>query len=73
MQVTELAPLHAAGHREYLSAAPQYSKSKTYAVVVGYAGGEFWGWAKQPNKRTVQGELVAALGCRITAVSPGPR
>ena len=43
--MTKLKPLHVAGHREYLSSAPLYSRSKTYAVVVGYKGGEFWGWA----------------------------
>ncbi len=34
----------------------------TYRLDIQYDGGRFSGWAVQPEKRTVQGELEAALG-----------
>ncbi|GAA1278613.1 tRNA pseudouridine(38-40) synthase TruA [Sphaerisporangium rubeum] len=36
-----------------------------------YEGTEFSGWARQPNRRTVQGELEAALA-RVLRLNPGP-
>ncbi|MBA2522936.1 MAG: tRNA pseudouridine(38-40) synthase TruA [Solirubrobacterales bacterium] len=34
----------------------------TYRLDIAYDGAGFAGWAKQPGRRTVQGELEAALG-----------
>ncbi|MBO3747149.1 tRNA pseudouridine(38-40) synthase TruA [Streptosporangiaceae bacterium NEAU-GS5] len=39
---------------------------------LGYDGGAFSGWAKQPGRRTVQGEIEAALG-RILRADPAPQ
>lgn len=38
---------------------------------LGYEGTDFSGWAKQPGRRTVQGELEGALG-RILRLEPPP-
>src|SRR5690625_7664755 len=38
---------------------------------VAYDGRDFSGWARQPGRRTVQGEVEAALG-RILRIDPQP-
>jgi tRNA pseudouridine38-40 synthase len=38
---------------------------RTFKITLGYDGTDFAGWQRQPNKRTVQGELEQAL-TRIT-------
>ncbi len=45
---------------------------QTWKLTLAYDGTEFRGWQVQPGKRTVQGELQAALG-RITGESPLPQ
>jgi tRNA pseudouridine38-40 synthase len=42
-----------------------------FRLDLGYEGTEFSGWARQPDRRTVQGELEAALG-RILRLDPAP-
>ncbi|WP_433222596.1 tRNA pseudouridine(38-40) synthase TruA [Microtetraspora malaysiensis] len=39
---------------------------------LGYDGTDFSGWARQPERRTVQGELEGALG-RILRMAPAPQ
>jgi tRNA pseudouridine38-40 synthase len=41
----------------------------TFRLTLAYDGGDFAGWQRQPNTRTVQEELEAALG-RITGQRP---
>lgn len=43
-----------------------------FRLDVGYDGGDFSGWAAQPARRTVQGELQQALA-RILRLDPAPR
>jgi tRNA pseudouridine38-40 synthase len=45
---------------------------QTWKLTLAYDGTEFCGWQVQPDERTVQGELQAALG-RITGESPLPQ
>ena len=45
---------------------------QTWKLTLAYDGTEFRGWQVQPDERTVQGELQAALG-RITGESPLPQ
>ena len=45
---------------------------QTWKLTLAYDGTEFRGWQVQPGKRTVQGELQAALG-RVTGESPLPQ
>ena len=45
---------------------------QTWKLTLAYDGSEFRGWQVQPGKRTVQGELQAALG-RVTGESPLPQ
>ncbi len=32
-----------------------------YKIVVAYDGADFFGWQRQPRRRTIQGEIEAAL------------
>src|SRR3954453_1572890 len=41
----------------------------TFRLTLAYDGSDFAGWQQQPNKRTIQEELEAALG-RITGQRP---
>jgi tRNA pseudouridine38-40 synthase len=45
---------------------------QNWKLTLAYDGTEFRGWQVQPDERTVQGELQAALG-RITGESPLPQ
>jgi tRNA pseudouridine38-40 synthase len=45
---------------------------QTWKLTLAYDGTEFRGWQVQPDERTVQGELQAALG-RVTGESPLPQ
>ena len=52
--------------------APIETALRTWKVTLSYDGTDFHGWQVQPDKRTVQGELQAALG-RVTGESPLPQ
>jgi tRNA pseudouridine38-40 synthase len=45
---------------------------QTWKLTLAYDGTEFRGWQVQPNERTIQGELQAALE-RVTGESPLPQ
>jgi tRNA pseudouridine38-40 synthase len=45
---------------------------QTWKLTLAYDGTDFSGWQVQPEERTIQGELQAALG-RITGESPLPQ
>ena len=45
---------------------------QTWKLTLAYDGTEFHGWQVQPDERTIQGELQAALG-RVTGESPLPQ
>ena len=45
---------------------------QTWKLTLAYDGSDFRGWQVQPNERTIQGELQAALG-RITGEAPLPQ
>jgi tRNA pseudouridine38-40 synthase len=48
------------------------SEPQNWKLTLAYDGSGYHGWQVQPGKRTVQGELQAALG-RITGESPLPQ
>lgn len=47
-------------------------KSRNWKAVLAYDGTDYHGWQVQPGKRTIQGELQAALG-RVTGEAPLPQ
>jgi tRNA pseudouridine38-40 synthase len=51
---------------------PAQPALQTWKLTLAYDGTEFHGWQVQPDKRTIQGELQAALG-RVTGESPLPQ
>lgn len=44
-----------------LSGAPPAAGMRNLKLTISYDGGDFHGWQVQPNRRTVQGEVEAAL------------
>ncbi|MFC4535149.1 tRNA pseudouridine(38-40) synthase TruA [Sphaerisporangium dianthi] len=51
--------------------SPGAGETLRLRLDLGYDGTEFSGWARQPERRTVQGELESALG-RILRLEPSP-
>ncbi|MBX6342538.1 MAG: tRNA pseudouridine(38-40) synthase TruA, partial [Thermomicrobiaceae bacterium] len=43
---------------------------RTFRIDVGYDGTDFWGSQRQPGRRTVQGELEAALAALTGHATP---
>lgn len=50
----------------------ELQQKQTWKLTVTYDGTDFHGWQVQPGKRTIQGELQAALG-RVVGESPLPQ
>jgi tRNA pseudouridine38-40 synthase len=55
-----------------IDAGQSANLSQNWKLTVSYDGTGFHGWQVQPGKRTVQGELRAALG-RVTGETPLPQ
>lgn len=51
---------------------PEKIALQNWRVTLAYDGTDFFGWQVQPGKRTIQGELQAALG-RIVGEAPLPQ
>jgi tRNA pseudouridine38-40 synthase len=50
----------------------ELQQKQTWKLTLAYDGTDFYGWQVQPEKRTIQGELQAALG-RLVGESPLPQ
>lgn len=50
----------------------ELQQKQTWRLTLAYDGTDYFGWQVQPEKRTVQGELQAALG-RLVGESPLPQ
>jgi len=67
--VTDLGPLHEAGHREYVSNDLRYDKKRNYAITFAYVGDAFAGYQRQPGLMTVEQDLRDALSNRKLTVA----
>lgn len=59
-----------------LSVSGSMVTSATYRLVLAYDGAAFWGFARQPDRTTVEGALRAALGtlpCEVRALAVAGR
>ena len=50
----------------------ELQQKQTWKLTLAYDGTDFYGWQVQPEKRTIQGELQAALG-RLVGEAPLPQ
>jgi tRNA pseudouridine38-40 synthase len=56
----------------YLMDGHDNPRQQTWRLTLAYDGADFYGWQIQPDRRTIQGELQAAIG-RITGEFPLPQ